>query len=95
MRRAARVDANQADIVAALRKLGASVQVLSQGDGVPDLLVGYQNRVNLLLEVKDSEKSPSERRLTPAQEIWHRDWRGRVAIVESVEDAVAVLWGSR
>jgi hypothetical protein len=42
---AAKVDANQAAVVAALRKIGASVQPLhGVGAGVPDLLVGFQGR---------------------------------------------------
>ena len=44
MRRAARTDANQAEIVAALRGVGASVQPLhAVGQGCPDLLVGKDN----------------------------------------------------
>ena len=40
MRRAARIDRNQSEIVEALRKLGASVQPLHGAhDGIPDLLV--------------------------------------------------------
>jgi|GEM_PF-5567154 len=59
MRRSARIDRNQPEIVEALRKLGASVQPLHTAhDGIPDLLVGYQGR-NFLLEVKDGTKPPS------------------------------------
>ena len=59
MRRAARIDRNQPEIVEALRKLGASVQPLhTVHDSVPDLLIGYQGR-NFLLEVKDGTKPPS------------------------------------
>jgi hypothetical protein len=39
MRRANRIDANQNKIVDALRGAGAVVRVISQGDGIPDLLV--------------------------------------------------------
>ena len=92
MRRAARTDANQPAIVAALRAVGASVQHLAAvGDGVPDLLVGWQRRLNLLMEVKDSAKAPSDRRLTPAQFLWHREWRGTVEVVTTVEEALNVL----
>ena len=52
MRRAAKIDANQTEIVKALRQVGASVQSLaSTGKGCPDLLVGFRG-VNWLLEVK-------------------------------------------
>jgi len=91
MRRAARVDANQAAIVAALRAAGATVQHLHQiGQGVPDLLVGYQGQ-NWLLEVKDSSKPPSKRRLTPDEAAWVASWRGQAAVVSSVEEAIDLL----
>ena len=45
MRRAAKVDANQEQIVQALRACGATVQSLAGvGKGVPDLLVGIRAR---------------------------------------------------
>ena len=91
MRRRGKVDANQADIVRALRAIGADVQLLSDvGGGVPDLLLGYRG-VNILLEVKDGRKPPSERQLTPDQVIWHRDWRGQKAVVESVGEALEAV----
>lgn len=91
MKRAARVDANQVDLVSALRALGCSVQSLAgMGDGVPDLLVGYGAR-NVLLEVKDGEKVESRRRLTKDEADWIGGWRGQVAVVKSLEEALAVL----
>ena len=91
MRRAAKVDANQADIVEALEGIGCSVAVTSWvGKGFPDLVVGYR-RTNFMLEVKDGSKVPSARRLTPDQERWHSTWRGRVVVVESVDDALRAV----
>ena len=92
MRLAARTDANQEEIVKALRKLGARVQSLARmGEGVPDLLVGWRGRL-LLLEVKDGSRKPSELKLTPAEEEWHARWAGLpVYVVESVEQAIATL----
>ena len=86
MRRAAKVDANQGAVVAALRAAGCSVQCLhAVGGGVPDLLVSrslpFGRADTWLLEVKDGAKPPSERRLTPRQKEWHREWRGRVFTV--------------
>lgn len=88
MRRAAKVDENQNEIVKALRAVGASVQTLAAvGHGVPDLLVGYQGKT-ILIEVKDGRKPPSERRLTEDQLKWHGAWTGGpVAIVTDVESA--------
>jgi hypothetical protein len=94
--RAAKVDDNQKEIVKALRTLGCSVQHLhSVGAGCPDLLVGYKG-FNILLELKDGNKSPSQQKLTPDQIIWHRDWRGHVNVVNSSEQAIlAVLTTAR
>jgi len=91
VRRAAKVDANQREIVAALRGAGATVQLLhAVGEGCPDLLVGW-NGLNLLLEVKDGSKPPSAQKLTPQQEVWHRDWRGHRVVVNSPEAALAAI----
>jgi hypothetical protein len=91
MRQAARVDANQSEVVDALRKIGASVQPLHMvGHGVPDLLVGYHGQ-NFLLEVKDGRKPPSHRVLTPDEQTWFDGWRGSAYIVYSGMDAVTLL----
>lgn len=91
VRRAARIDANQAAIVAFFRRAGASVQILSSvGQGCPDLLVGYHLR-NQVVEVKDGARAPSERRLTASEEAWHAQWKGSVRIAESIDDAKLIL----
>jgi hypothetical protein len=88
--RANRTDANQASIVRALRAAGASVQPLNVVKaGCPDVLVGWQGR-NYLLELKDGTKPQSARKLTPDEEQWHRNWKGTVATVISVEEAMRV-----
>lgn len=89
--RAAKVDDNQAEIVKALRKIGASVQPLhTVGGGVPDLLVGMAGR-NFLLEVKDGAKMPSAQKLTPDQVGWHKEWLGQVEVVNSIEQAIIAI----
>ncbi len=91
MRRAARIDANQNNIVKALRAAGASVRVITQGDGIPDLLLGY-NGHTLLMEVKDGDKPPSARKLTEAEQKFFDEWKGgSLSIVNSVEEALAIL----
>ena len=88
MRQAARIDANQPDIIKALRSVGASVQPLhTVGAGCVDLAVGFRG-ANYLLEVKDGRQPPSKRRLTPDEEKWHAEWRGHVAVVNSVDEAL-------
>lgn len=90
---ARRVDANQAAIVKAMRKLGATVQPLhTVGKGCPDLLVGWRQQ-NLLMEVKDGAKPPSARELTPDEREWIASWRGPVFIVNSPLEAVNFLQG--
>lgn len=94
MRRAAKVDDNQAAIVAALRAAGCGVLDLSAvGCGCPDLLVHSPAHPwhSVLLEVKDGAKPPSARKLTPDQERFHSRWRGSIAVVTSVEAALAVM----
>ena len=92
MRRAAKVDANQAQIVKALREAGCTVQSLAAvGDGCPDLLVGCGNRT-ALIECKDGSKPPSARRLNPEQMAWHAEWRGgTLATVFDVDSALQVV----
>lgn len=92
---ARKVDANQADIVKALRKMGASVQSLRKiGQGCPDLLVAWRQK-HLLFEVKDGSKPPSQRQLTDDEKKWIAAWRGPVVIVTSVFEAEAFLHAVR
>jgi len=91
MRRRARADDNQPQIVAALRKHGASVLHMHViGKGAPDILVGHQG-VNVPVEIKDGSKPPSAQNLTPDETAWHSDWRGSVAIIRSEADARALI----
>ena len=86
MRRAVRIDQNQQDIVKALRQAGSSVLSLAAiGNGCPDLLVGWHGR-NYLLEVKYDKGD-----LSAEQVIWHKDWRGQVATVRTVTEAIETL----
>jgi hypothetical protein len=85
---AARVDANQPGIVAGLRAAGCTVALAhAVGRGFPDLVVGYRG-CTYLLEVKDGDKPPSARKLTPAQVDWHAAWRGHVAVVCTLAEAL-------
>ncbi len=87
MRRAAKVDDNQREIVNALRQAACTVQLLhAVGAGCPDILVGCRGK-NYLLEIKDGRKPPSQQKLTKAQKKFHRDWRGQCIVVNSVESA--------
>lgn len=91
MRRAAKIDRNQPEIVAALQSMGARVQSLAQiGNGCPDLLVGFRGQT-LLIEVKDGRLPPSGRALTPDQQRWHAAWKGEpVWVVTDVSQLEAL-----
>lgn len=89
MRRAAKVDRNQPEIVAALRKAGALVQPLhSIGQGFPDLLVCFRGVLSLI-EVKDGSLPPSGRALTADQVEFHRVWP--VTVVNDVDEALVAI----
>ena len=91
MRKAAKIDDNQAEIVAALRGVHATVQILSSvGKGCPDILVGFRGQ-NYLMEIKDGTKYESRRSLTPDQKQWHMTWRGQKCVVCSAKQALEVL----
>lgn len=94
IRRAARVDANQSEIVAALRSIGVKVTDLSSaGKGVPDLCCMWRGQT-YWLEVKDGNKPPSARKLTVEQVRFHADARNvgvKVHVVETVDQALAVF----
>jgi hypothetical protein len=86
-----RVDANQKEIVRALRAVGATVQSLADvGRGCPDLLVGFR-ATNYLLEVKDGSKPPSARTLTTDEDKWFVKWYGTARVVYSVRDALLAI----
>lgn len=89
--RAAKIDANQNEIVEALRKSGCTVQILSSvGKGCPDILVG-RGGDNYLLEIKDGNKPKSSQKLTPDQIDWHSKWNGSVYVVNSIELAFTAV----
>lgn len=89
-RQAAKRDDNESSIVDGLRALGAFVQPLDQ----IDLLVGYRGYW-YLLEVKDSDKPLSKRRLTYDEMDFIRRVRNEapVHVVEDLEQAIKILRG--
>ena len=93
---AKRTDSNQREVVQAFRELGATVRSIhTVGDGVPDLIVGVHGHT-LLVEVKDGAKPASKRRLTPAEQKFHDEWRGgELLIVETVADVMRAVADAR
>ena len=86
MRQAARVDANQAEIVDALRRVGAFVWICSRlGDGFPDLFVVFREQVYLL-----ECKSPGGR-LTGAEQRFIAACPARVHVVRNADEALRAI----
>ena len=83
-RYAAKVDANQAEIVSALKSAGCTVYEVRKP---VDLLVG-RNGVNYLLEVKNPN---GRNRIEPDQDAFFKTWGGSYAIVRSVDDALVAI----
>lgn len=87
----AKIDANQTEIVDALRRCGAGiVHVHTLHVGCGDILAGFRGQ-NYLLEIKDGLLAPSRRLLTPLEREFHDTWPGQVAVVESIEDALRTI----
>ena len=90
MRMVARRDANERRVIDALKACGAYVKQINDA-GTFDLLVYYRG-YTLLLEVKDGDKSPSARALTPAEAKFHAEWPGQnLHIVNSEQEALDIL----
>lgn len=86
-----RIDVNQNEIVAAFRKLGFSVLVMSSlGKGAPDIAVGRHGK-NFFFEIKDGKKSPSQQKLTEAEEKFKKNWLGHYQIIRSVDEVMAFV----
>jgi len=83
MRRASRVDNNQALIDETAIKAGATIAKLSHvGKGFPDRLYGFHG-INYLVEIKNPDAKPSDQKLTDDQQKFHLDWRGQKAIIRT------------
>lgn len=86
-RYAMRRDENEPEIIVALEAIGCTVY---QMDQPVDLLVG-RGAVNILMEVKNPAKPKGDRKKTPAQQDFFKNWNGQVRIVETVDEAIALV----
>lgn len=101
MRRIARVDGNQSQIIAGLRQAGCSTLLLHQvGGGCPDILssgirkcpsCGYGMVGNFLIEIKNGDLPPSRQRLTPDEQAFFDGWRGPIGIARTIEEALSIV----
>lgn len=99
MRRAAKKDANQTDVVRILRQCGLKVALTHQlGDGKPDFVVSGEkldylaglSRGPAMLWVE--LKSPGGK-LTPAEEKFHQEWEGLPIMVCQSADPILIWFG--
>lgn len=97
-RYARRTDANHAQFLQALRQLGiVHVDLSRVGGGCPDIMVLDRRGTWQVIEVKDGNKSPSRRKLTVAQELFHDDVKaqgGKVYVMSSIDELFA-MFGAR
>lgn len=93
VRRAAKIDANQNKVVEALRGIpGVTIAITSQlGGGFVDFILGYKG-VNYMIELKDGDKPPSQRKLTEDEEKFHRQWKGQISVCSSFDDVFKVVF---
>lgn len=93
MRRAARIDGNQIEIVKSLREEGLSVALTHVvGYGFPDIVVGGPMPCshcgqpilqNLLVEIKDPAQPVYAQALTVQEAAFHRQWLGMIIVADS------------
>lgn len=89
MRRDAKVDTNQPEIVKLFRKLGWSVLIISQLKNCADIIVS-KNKRTIIIEIKDGSLVPSRQRLTEGEEKFMKSWQGEYRIVNCVDDVISI-----
>ena len=93
MRRAAKTDANHAEIRDFVRKLGAYWLDMFQLKNCCDGVVVYKGEV-VAVEVKDGSKPPSKRHLTDGEREFAAAWTaagGKFAVIESTRQVVDLV----
>lgn len=97
MRRKARIDGNQTEVVEALRDIpGVSVWITSAlGHGGVDFVVGTdfpgKPKMNYLIELKDENQPPSKRKLTPDEEAFHKNWKGPIYVCKNLDEILKAI----
>lgn len=84
-RRAAKIDANQPEVVKAFRQAGWSVLHTHQLKNACDLFVS-KSGITIAVEVKDGSLVPSKRKLTDGEKEFRDGWQGRWELVEFISD---------
>ncbi len=89
MFRAARIDANQPEIVKTFRGLGWSVLIISQLKNCCDIFVSKNGRT-IAVEIKDGSKPPSKQKLTEGELKFKDSWQGEYALIKSIDDVISL-----
>ncbi len=87
MFRAARVDANQPEIVKAFRDLGWYVLIISQLKNCCDIIVSKGGRT-IAVEIKDGEKPPSQQKLSSGEIKFRDEWQGEYKLITCIDDVI-------
>jgi hypothetical protein len=91
MRRAAKKDDNHNEIAKAFRALGCGwIDTYQFGSPMLDGLAEI-NTETWMIEIKDGAKPKSARKLTVGETKSFSTWRGKMAIIESLSDVVALV----
>ena len=95
MRARPRKDSNHTDIVGTFRACHCSVfDTASIGGGAPDIIAACPSKngyINILVEIKDGSKPPSQRKLTVDEYEFQQTWRGKYVVITSVDDVIELL----
>jgi len=93
MRTIARVDRNHAEIVAAMRKIGAHVVNTSQLKNAFDCIAFYAGKT-FIIEIKDGTKTASKKKLTEGELKTKEAIENRGVkyhVIESINEAIDLL----
>ena len=88
--KANRVDANQAELVAYFKKWDCSVLNISSLKNCCDIFISRHGRT-IAIEIKDSAKPKSARKLTEGEEKFKEGWAGCWRLCESIKDADKII----
>jgi len=89
----AKIDVNQPEIVALLRKLGAGVFLVHRLKNFCDIMVVHQG-ITVAVEIKDGSKPPSARKITAGEDKFSQAWMshgGWWAKIETLDEARALI----
>ena len=82
-----RKDSNHNQITKCFEKMGWEVLDIHNLKKCADIIIG-KSAINIFIEIKDGDKSPSARKLTEGEEEFHDRWPNNVIIIQSENDCI-------